>query len=87
MVQRYLDEKEDEAVSLNVGADMRKINYCFRLLKEHYVNSTKELENLANSVNHQPKPSTVTIIDSSHYDNKEMKELKDTLRQRDHEIS
>ncbi len=34
--------------------------------------------------NHQPN---ITIVDSSHYDSKETKELKETLRQRDNEIS
>ena len=29
----------------------------------------------------------ITIVDSSHYDSKETKELKETLKQRDHEIS
>ncbi len=29
----------------------------------------------------------ITIVDSSHYDTKETKELKETLRQRDNEIS
>ncbi len=89
-VQQFLDDKELESV--NVGADMRKINYCFKYIKELYLLSkvTPVLSSNNNNNNNtktlQPINS-VTIVDSSHYDSKEMKDLKETLRQRDNEIS
>ena len=38
MVKSYIEDADPEAL-LRVGADMRKINYCFQLLKvchQHY---------------------------------------------------
>lgn len=94
LVQRFLDDKDAEAATLNVGADMRKINFCFKLLKEMYIQLTKngqlksatnnQLSNTSNPSNQTPN---ITIVDSSLYDSKETKDLKDTLRQRDNEIS
>lgn len=70
---------------------MRKINFCFKFLKELYfkLNNTKNVSSSNNNEtqltqNHQPN---ITIVDSSHYDTKETKELKETLKQRDNEIS
>ena len=79
-----------ESASLNVGADMRKINFCFKFLKELYSQMSKAKPNPApvhsgaNSSNAQPN---ITIVDASHYDTKETRDLKETLRQRDNEIS
>ena len=98
-MQRYLDDKDADAANLNVGADMRKINYCFKLLKEMYILLTKQgptkpgqlaiTSNNSNTTQHsqQQQQPNITIVDSSLYDTKEMKDLKDTLRQRDNEIS
>ena len=36
MVKSYIEDADPEAV-LSVGADMRKINYCFQLLKVKHV--------------------------------------------------
>ena len=84
---RYLEDRDVDA-TLNVGADMRKINYCFRYFKELYnqLESSKQSTNNSKNANSQPANS-ITIVDSSHYDSKEMKDLKDTLKQRDNEIS
>jgi hypothetical protein len=89
MLQRYLEDKETDA-SLNVGADMRKINFCFKYLKDIYLQAVKSKQSSSpqsssSSTAHQS--NTVTIVDASHYDSKEMKDLKETLRQRDNEIS
>ena len=94
IVQRFVDDKESTDV-LSVGADMRKINYCFRLLKELYVNTCAQLLKIESSKTTTssggggPSGATnnVTIVDASHYDSKELKDLKETLRQRDNEIS
>lgn len=43
---------------------------------------------LTKSISNNPSntAASITIVDSSHYDSKEMKDLKETLRQRDNEI-
>ncbi|CAF0834221.1 unnamed protein product [Brachionus calyciflorus] len=88
LTQRYLEDRDDDS-TLNVGADMRKINFCFKLIKEMYtVLLTKGKSNSAfNSNNNNNVPANITIVDASHYDTKELKDLKDTLKQRDNEIS
>lgn len=73
-------------VTLNIGADMRKINYCFRYLKEIYLSQlNKPVSKLGPSG--QQQQQSVTVLESSFYDSKETKDLKDTLKQRDNEIS
>jgi kinesin family protein 6/9 len=90
LVNVYLDDRDVDAV-LSVGADMRKINFCFKVLKELYVQlRTSGALNASKAVSQQQQqqqPTSITIMDSSHYDTKEMKDLKETLRQRDNEIS
>ena len=74
---------------------MRKINYCFKLLKEAYLQSRSSSVNTNNNTNTNKSGNTIqsnqtpniTIVDSSLYDSKETKDLKDTLKQRDNEIS
>ncbi len=99
LVQRFLEDKDAESANLNVGADMRKINYCFKLLKEMYIQLTKQgstkpgqlaitsNNSNSNTIQQSQQQPNITIVDSSLYDTKEMKDLKDTLRQRDNEIS
>jgi hypothetical protein len=95
LTQRFLEDKDMEGSSLNVGADMRKINFCFKFIKELYLQVGSKSKMLAlnnlpannsNNINSNSAPN-ITIVDSSHYDSKETKELKETLKQRDHEIS
>lgn len=81
LVQRFIEDRDIDA-TLNIGADMRKINFCFRLLKEMYTQLTKSKQ----AVNQSSQPN-VTVMESSFYDSKELKDLKDTLKQRDIEIS
>ena len=96
LTHRFLEDKDIEGSSLNVGADMRKINLCFKFIKELYLQagSKSKMPSLNNpnipsnagNINSNSAPN-ITIVDSSHYDSKETKELKETLKQRDHEIS
>lgn len=86
LVQRYLEDRDTDS-TINVGADMRKINYCFKLIKDLYIQILAKSKNLNSSNSNSNLPANVTIVDASHYDSKELKDLKDTLRQRDNEIS
>lgn len=63
---------------------MKKINFCFKTIKDFYL-EIKKRPVTTNTITHQP--NEIKIVDSSHYDSKEMKDLKDTLKQRDNEIS
>lgn len=83
LTQRYLEDTDNDS-SLNVGADMRKINFCFKFLKDLYIHllAKSKIAPVSGSAN-----ANVTIVDASHYDSKELKDLKDTLKQRDNEIS
>lgn len=85
-MQRYLDDRDLEA-TLNIGADIRKINFCFKYLKEIYMSKSKQAPPMVSNQQPQQQQSTVTVLESSFYDSKEMKDLKDTLKQRDNEIS
>ena len=93
LTQRFLDDRDIDAPCLNVGADMRKINFCFKLLKDLYHSQssgksqkpTTQANSGSNGIG-QMHPN-ITIVDASHYDSKETKELKETLKQRDNEIS
>ena len=97
LTQRFLEDRDIDSANLNVGADMRKINFCFKYLKELYLQSGTKSKTLAitnspvnastNSNNNINQAPNITIVDSSHYDSKETKDLKETLKQRDHEIS
>lgn len=87
LVQRFLEDRDTEA-TLKIGADMRKINFCFRYLKELYLSqSNKASKSTATGASGQQQQPNVTVLESSFYDSKETKDLKDTLKQRDNEIS
>ena len=83
LVHRFLEDRDVEA-SLSIGADMRKINFCFKYLKELYtqVSKSKQQQQQPNQ-----QQATVKLVETSLYDNKETKDLKETLKQRDLEIS
>ena len=40
-MKSFIEDKDEESL-LNVGADMRKINFCFTLLKKHVVNNVRK---------------------------------------------
>lgn len=83
MVKSYIEDVDPEAV-LSVGADMRKINYCFQLLKSHVLDKSK----LKPSPPPQKTPTMNGNHDSSYLGNHtELSKLKDLIRQRDNEIN
>lgn len=83
MVKSYIEDVDPEAV-LSVGADMRKINYCFQLLKSHVLDKSK----LKPSPPPQKTPTMNGNYDSSYLGNHtELSKLKDLIRQRDNEIN
>ncbi|KAJ7340963.1 hypothetical protein JRQ81_004250 [Phrynocephalus forsythii] len=79
-IKAFLEDTDPEII-LEVGADMRKIKYCFVHLKR-LINEAKCLDN------HLLAPD---IPGSKHVNNsvgdEELKKLKDLLQQRDNEIS
>ena len=102
LIKRFLEDRDIDAAPLNVGADMRKINFCFKHLKEIYysmpsVGAGNRPSGASGSSGGNGNQSgagsgggggqpNITIVDASLYDSKETKELKETLRQRDNEI-
>jgi hypothetical protein len=79
---------------MNLGADMKKINFCFKIIKDYYVDiktkskqQTPQQSIISNNTTGASNNQSITIVDASHYDNKETKDLKDLLKQRDNEIS
>lgn len=84
MVKSYIEDADPEAL-LRVGADMRKINYCFQLLKMHVLDKN-------NKKSSPPPQSRIPSIngghDSSYLGNHtELSKLKELIRQRDNEIN
>ncbi|XP_064621480.1 kinesin-like protein KIF6 [Lineus longissimus] len=83
IVNQYIDDKDPEAV-LSVGADMRKIQQCFGILKRHVV----ERPPAESSPSNQPQRDVPFDRDGpSVYDDQESKKLKGLILQRDNEIS
>nr|XP_060610072.1 kinesin-like protein KIF6 isoform X1 [Anolis sagrei ordinatus] len=79
-IQSFLEDTEPESI-LEVGADMRKIKYCFRYLKR----LTNEVK-VPNNHLHAPN-----ILEEKNPNNsigdEEVKKLRDLLQQRDNEIN
>ncbi|RMX61147.1 hypothetical protein pdam_00016689 [Pocillopora damicornis] len=83
MVKSYIEDSDPES-SLSVGADMRKINYCFQLLKNHVSEKSKQNP----SPPPQRTPAIDGVLDSSYLGNHtEVNKLKELIRQRDNEIN
>lgn len=97
LCQRFLDDRDIDAPCLNVGADMRKINFAFKHLKDLHHSQSKGGGGGNNNANNNSNQNqgkqgggqqpNITIVDASLYDSKETKDLKETLKQRDNEIS
>ena len=69
---------------------MKKINFCFKTIKEYYIelkNNSKAAQQHQQNKISSTSANSITIVDASHYDNKETKDLKEVLKQRDNEIS
>ncbi|XP_070590368.1 kinesin-like protein KIF6 isoform X2 [Erythrolamprus reginae] len=79
-LKEFLEDTDPESI-LEIGADMRKIKYCFSHLKR-LVNNAKLPGNQLLGPDVQEDKSTNIVIG-----NEELKKLKDLLKQRDNEIS
>ncbi|XP_076441935.1 kinesin-like protein KIF6 [Babylonia areolata] len=79
-VQTFIDDSDPDPV-LNVGADMRKIHYCFRKLRK------KVLERPTAPQRDPTPPRPESPPDVGPYSKTENKRLKDLLQQRDNEIN
>eukprot|EP00106_Octopus_bimaculoides_P018397 XP_014785839.1 PREDICTED: kinesin-like protein KIF6 isoform X2 [Octopus bimaculoides] len=84
LVNQYLEDSDLEAV-LDVGADMRKIQKCFDILKKRLEEQTARFQSETrsketNAANHQD-------LDVSPYFSAEESKLKNIIMQRDNEIS
>ncbi|XP_030854411.1 kinesin-like protein KIF6 [Strongylocentrotus purpuratus] len=76
-VAAYIEDPDPEC-RLNVGADMRKINECFRILKRHQ-------EERSSRPDDTPPPSYTP--DTSYMAGAEVKKLQSMVQQRDNEIN
>ncbi|XP_077869176.1 LOW QUALITY PROTEIN: kinesin-like protein KIF6 [Saccoglossus kowalevskii] len=85
---KYFLEETDPEVTLNVGADMRKINECFRIMKKIILNRPSPAKP-ERSIEEDKAEEEETEVATTHSpnDNKDMKKLKDIIRQRDNEIN
>uniref|UniRef100_A0A0L8I8M1 Kinesin-like protein n=1 Tax=Octopus bimaculoides TaxID=37653 RepID=A0A0L8I8M1_OCTBM len=84
LVNQYLEDSDLEAV-LDVGADMRKIQKCFDILKKRLEEQTARFQSETrsketNAANHQD-------LDVSPYFSAEESKLKNIIMQRDNEIN
>jgi len=92
LVQSFIEDKDEEAV-LSVGADMRKINYCFTLLKKHCVNNNENVKNkevgtARSSISATTSAAPHQSSDASYLSKtSEVEKLKDLILQRDNEIN
>ncbi|CAF1655282.1 unnamed protein product [Rotaria magnacalcarata] len=84
-VKVYLADTDNEA-TLNVGADMRKIEQCYRAFKKLYLELQQQEKTASTQSTNNNQPIYITH-DISPYDSKEVKELKEIIKLRDNEIS
>lgn len=87
-VSAYLTDTDPDAI-LSIGADMRKIQACFSILKKFFLDQpkVKEVERTprsARSENFGPPPEPP---DTGPYSNTENNRLKELVQQRDNEIN
>ncbi|UJR25470.1 hypothetical protein I4U23_006817 [Adineta vaga] len=87
-VKIYLADTDNEA-TLNVGADMRKIDQCYRAFKKLHLELKEQLKTASTTASSSTKHGQPIYIthDISPYDSKEVKELKEIIKLRDNEIS
>ncbi|XP_065061437.1 kinesin-like protein KIF6 [Rhopilema esculentum] len=85
-VRVFLEDNDPEAV-LSVGADMRKINHCFYLLKGFYREKSVEAKQSINRETRDESP-VPDRSESNYLSNvSEVKKLKELILQRDNEIN
>ncbi|CAH1780503.1 unnamed protein product, partial [Owenia fusiformis] len=78
LVKEYLEEPGSSS-TLDIGADMRKIQFCYSLLKEY------ALEQSNGSQSQRPRDSPEPTEPAP--DSKQLKKLNDLIQQRDNEIN
>ncbi|XP_056419633.1 kinesin-like protein KIF6 [Hyla sarda] len=79
-LQIFLDDQDPESL-LDVGADMRKIQYCFGFFKRALHEKTESVNQVTSPEISTERPTT----SSAH--SEEIKKLRDLLQQRDNEIN
>ena len=82
----YLNERDPEA-SLDTGPDIRKINACFSFLKSFYLEVSRNIKESSVQPQQQNTLNQIAVVPQSAYDTKEVKDLKELLKQRDNEIN
>ncbi|CAG2221785.1 KIF6_9 [Mytilus edulis] len=80
-VDNYLADNDKES-TLDIGADMRKIQYCYSLLKQMVQEKPKVVE-----VEAQQRSPSYTDVDTGPYRDSENGRLKELILQRDNEIN
>ncbi|XP_010734716.2 kinesin-like protein KIF6 isoform X1 [Larimichthys crocea] len=87
LVKAFLDDPDPD-LTLSLGPDMRKIQYCFSLLKVMLMDKQGQRRNRCSDEQESPA-ATVSeeVIEDSHHSATEVTELKKTLTQRNNEIS
>ncbi|XP_069118141.1 kinesin-like protein KIF6 [Argopecten irradians] len=79
-VEQYLEDTDPDGI-LSIGADMRKIQTCFRILKKHVLEKPAVTEVIRSPHPEAPPP------DTGPYSDAENSKLKDLVQQRDNEIN
>ncbi|XP_033735819.1 kinesin-like protein KIF6 [Pecten maximus] len=79
-VEQYLEDTDPDVI-LSIGADMRKIQTCFRILKKHVLEKPSVTEVIRSPPPEAPPP------DTGPYSDAENSKLKELVQQRDNEIN
>ncbi|XP_042357157.1 kinesin-like protein KIF6 [Plectropomus leopardus] len=85
-VKTFLDDPDPD-VTLSLGPDMRRIQYCFSLLKIMIMGKQRGENRLHNGKASTEAAARETIIQDGHHNAAEVTKLKEMLTQRDNEIS
>ncbi|XP_073484853.1 kinesin-like protein KIF6 [Aquarana catesbeiana] len=79
-IHNFLDDGDPES-TLDIGADMRKIHYCFTLLKRLFCDRKPSDVGISSPETTTERPGSSIVRPE------EMKKLRDLLQQRDNEIN
>lgn len=86
-VNRFLANSDPDGY-IEIGADMRKIHQCFRIMKTKVLENAQDgSSNSLASTRLEPSPSPPRTAETGDINSAEYKKLQDILRQRDNEIS
>lgn len=90
LVKSFIEDRDMEAM-LSVGADMRRINYCFQLLKKYCIDNDNHNDETSRSPENgriSERTTRSEPVDNTYLANtSEMRKLKDLILQRDNEIN